>query len=125
MVISEEKWIEAIKWAFENEGTDVYEITEEGKFVYKKRNKIKTKNIHEQLIYRFKLQDLLDKDMYSLYIHTRTHKSGKTLKSYNFYLKGKRTFKNKKFNTEKAHLADALYDAYMFDKKNPDIERTE
>lgn len=121
MVISEEAWINAVEWAKKNEGIDVFQIDETGKTIYKNRNKIKCKNKYEQLIYRFKLEKLLPKDLYYLSIHTRTHKTGNQYKTYLFSLKGKRTFKNIKFRTEKADLASAIYAGYRCDKELPDI----
>lgn len=124
MVIPEETWANAIKWAKENEDTDVYQIDESGKTVYKNRNKIKCKNKYEQLIYRFKLQKLLPEELYYLSIHTRTHRSGKLYKTYLFTLKGKRTFKNAKYRTEKADLVSAICAAYLCDKELPDISKS-
>ena len=124
MVIPEEAWANAIRWAKENEDTDVYQIDESGKTVYKNRNKIKCKNKYEQLIYRFKLQKLLPEELYYLSIHTRTHRSGKLYKTYLFTLKGKRTFKNTKYRTEKADLGSAICVAYLCDKELPDISKS-
>ncbi len=120
MIIPEERWLKAIKWAKDNEDTDVYEIDYNGKTVYKNRNKIKCKNKYEQLVYRFKLEKLLPEGICFLTIHTRTHKTGNIYKTYLFSFKGKRTFRNAKFRTEKADLASAIYAGYICDKELPD-----
>ena len=120
MVINKEAWAAAIKWAIDNEGIETFEIDEQGKTLYKNRNKIKCLNKHDQLVYRFKHQDFFPSDKYRLFILTRRRNSGKEIKSYVFDLKGKKTFKNSLLRTETVNLYDALINASRYDREYED-----